>query len=213
MCLLIAAKTMEFTVQEIAESQSTDATMGLLKDQSRYAIQLVKNTMILCYDGKLVISKDLQDRTVAWYHQYLQHRGSTCLEETLCIAMHWNSMRHTIQSHVKWCHSCQVNKQCKQKNGKMPAKLVVTNCWEVFCVDLIGPYTLKGKGGTQIDFMCVTMLNPATSWFEIVELPVSKPSLLDISKGTKGCKGNNACKHERLPNFDTLTPAHAFELI
>jgi hypothetical protein len=56
--LPIAANAMELTVQEIAESQLADATMGLLKDQSRYAIQLVKNTMILCYDGKLVIPKD-----------------------------------------------------------------------------------------------------------------------------------------------------------
>ena len=41
-----------------------------------------------------------------------------------------------------------------------------------------------GKDGTQIDFMCVTMIDPATSWFEIVELPVSQPSELDIPKGT-----------------------------
>ena len=47
------------------------------------------------------------------------------------------------------------------------------------CVDLIGPYTLKGKDGTVIDFMCVTMIDPATSWFEIVELPVSQLSQLD----------------------------------
>ena len=103
-----------------------------------------------------------------------------------------------------------MNKQCKQKNGKLPAKLAVTNCWELFYVDLSGPYTLKGKGSAQIDCMCVTMINPATSWFEIVELPVSKLSLLDISKGTKGHTDNNARKHERLPNFDML---HAFELI
>jgi hypothetical protein len=38
-------------------------------------------------------------------------------------------------------------------------------------VDLIGPYTLKGKGGSSIDFMCLTMINPATSWFKIAELP------------------------------------------
>ncbi len=38
-------------------------------------------------------------------------------------------------------------------------------------VDLIGPYTLKGQDGSSIDFMCLTMINPATSWFEIVELP------------------------------------------
>ncbi len=34
------------------------------------------------------------------------------------------------------------------------------------------PYTLKGKDGTVIDFMALTMINPATRWFEIVELPL-----------------------------------------
>jgi hypothetical protein len=43
--------------------------------------------------------------------------------------------------------------------------------WRAFCVDLIGPYTHKGKKGSSIDFMCLTMIDPATSWFEIVELP------------------------------------------
>ena len=38
--------------------------------------------------------------------------------------------------------------------------------------DLIGPYTLRGKDGTEIDFMCLTMIDPASSWFEIVELLV-----------------------------------------
>jgi hypothetical protein len=41
----------------------------------------------------------------------------------------------------------------------------------VLCVDLIGPYTLKGKDGLSIDFMCLTMIDPTTSWFEIMELP------------------------------------------
>ncbi len=43
--------------------------------------------------------------------------------------------------------------------------------WKALCVDLIGPYTLKGKDGSSIDFMCLTMIDPATSWFEIVEIP------------------------------------------
>ncbi len=30
----------------------------------------------------------------------------------------------------------------------------------------------KGKDGTVIDYMALTMINPATSWFEIVELPL-----------------------------------------
>ena len=54
-------------------------------------------------------------------------------------------------------------------------------------MDLIGPYTLKGKDKTEIDFMCLTMIDPATSWLEIVELPVvDKPT---IPTGTWGRKG------------------------
>ena len=41
-------------------------------------------------------------------------------------------------------------------------------------MDLIGPYTLECKDGTVIDFMCLTMIDPASSWFEIVELPITE---------------------------------------
>ena len=90
-----------------------------------------------------------------------------------------------VQSHIKKCHSCQVNKCRQLKYGKLPTKLAIANPWEALCVDLIGPYTLKGKDKTQIDFMCVTMIDPATSWFEIVELPLSQHKL-NIPRGTKG---------------------------
>ncbi len=43
--------------------------------------------------------------------------------------------------------------------------------WNALCVDLIGPYTLNGKDGSSINFMCLTLVDPATSWFEIVDLP------------------------------------------
>ncbi len=43
--------------------------------------------------------------------------------------------------------------------------------WEALCVDLIRPYTLKGKDGSSIDFMALTMIDPASSWLEVVELP------------------------------------------
>ena len=31
---------------------------------------------------------------------------------------------------------------------------------------------LKGKDGTVLDFMCLTMIDPASGWFEKFELPV-----------------------------------------
>jgi hypothetical protein len=44
--------------------------------------------------------------------------------------------------------------------------------WRMLCVNLVGPYTPKGKDGSVIDFMALTMIDPASSWFEIVELPL-----------------------------------------
>ncbi len=64
-----------------------------------------------------------------------------------------------------------MNKRQSQKYGHVPSKHVIITPWEAFCVDLIGPYTLKRKDDSSIDFMCLTMIDPATSWFEIVELP------------------------------------------
>ena len=87
--------------REIAESQAKDAQLAKLTAEDGYTTQLVENTQIQCKDGKLVIPKDLQDRAVAWYHHYLQHPGSTRLEETLRSAMYWKGMRTTIRSHVK----------------------------------------------------------------------------------------------------------------
>ena len=68
-------------------------------------------------------------------------------------------------------------------------------------MDLIGPYTLKGKDKTVIDLMCVTIIDPATGWFEIVELPVSQP-VLDIPMGTKGHKGTDKHIQSIQPYFD-----------
>jgi hypothetical protein len=39
---------------------------------------------------------------------------------------------------------------------------------------------LKGKDGAEIDFMCLTMINPATSWFKIIELPVVETSVIPM---------------------------------
>jgi hypothetical protein len=87
------------------------------------------------------------------------------------FVMYWKVMRTTIWKYVKSCRSCQINKGHSQRYGYLPPKLVITIPWKALCVDLIGPYTLKGKDGLSIDFMCLTMINPATSWFKIVELP------------------------------------------
>jgi hypothetical protein len=86
-------------------------------------------------------------------------------------AMYWKGMRTTIRSITKSCKSCQINKRRSQKYGHLPPKTVYRIPWECLCVDLIGPHTLKGKDDLQIDFMALTMIDLASSWFEIAELP------------------------------------------
>jgi hypothetical protein len=87
--------------------------------------------------------------------------------------MYWKGMRSTIRSITKSCRSCQVNKKQKLKHRYLPSKIVITIPWRALCVDLIGPYTLKGKDSTVIDFMApLTMIDPTTSWFKVVELPL-----------------------------------------
>jgi hypothetical protein len=55
--------------------------------------------------------------------------------------------------------------------GQLPPKTAITKPWECLCVDLIGPYTVKNDN-LQIDYMALTMINLASSWFEIAELPL-----------------------------------------
>jgi hypothetical protein len=135
-------------------------------------VRLVDNTYVVCKDGKMIIPKPLQRHIVSWYHHYLQHPRHTQIEETMKATTYWKGMRSTIRSITKSCRSCQVNKKRKLKNGHLPSKIVITIPWRALCVDLIGPYTLEGKDGTVIDFMALTMINPATSWFKVVELPL-----------------------------------------
>ncbi len=167
------------TTVEIVAAQWADASLKHLFKRNAVIdqgleIKLIENTTCACKDGWLVIPKPLQVHAVKWYHHYLQHSGHMRLKETMNTAMCWKGMRTTIQSLTKSCRSCQMNKKRSQKYGHLSPKTVYAIPLECLCVNLIGPYTLKGKDNSQIDFMALTMINPTSSWFEIAELPAVK---------------------------------------
>jgi hypothetical protein len=155
------------TTEEIAEAQWADASLkhffkrNTVIDQ-RLEIKLLENTTCICKDGRLVIPKPLEVRAVEWYHHYLQHSEHTHLEKMMNAAMYWKGMHTTIWSLKKSCRSCQINKRRSHKYGHLPSKTVIINPWECLCVDLIGPYTLKGKENSQIYIMALTMINPTS---------------------------------------------------
>jgi hypothetical protein len=168
------------TLAEIAAAQRADASLKHLFKRNAVIdqgleIKLIESTTCVCKDGRLVIPKPLQVHAVKWYHNYLQHPGHTCLKETMNTAMYWKGVRTTIRSLTKSCRSCQINKSWPHsKYGHLPPKTVYTIPWECLCVDLIGPYTLKGKDNLQIDILALPMINLVSSWLKIVELPVVK---------------------------------------
>ncbi len=157
------------TLTEIADAQHKDQELkayfkkNATMPQKDIGLHLIEDTKVLCKNGKVMIQTSLWHRAVSWYHHYLQQPGHSCLKETMRSVMYWKGMHTTIRKYVKSCRSCQVNKRHSQKYGHLPPKLVITTPWKALCVDLIGPCTLKGKDGSSIEFMCLTMINPTTS--------------------------------------------------
>jgi transposase InsO family protein len=80
-------------------------------------------------------------------------------------------MRNDITNDVSQCGTCQRQKKQRKKYGLLPVKEAEFKPWERLCVDLIGPYKIKSKvRGKKIpELRCVTMIDPATGWFEIAQ--------------------------------------------
>ena len=77
----------------------------------------------------------------------------------------------------KKCHTCQLTKRTTAKYGHLPVKENDSKPWETLCVDLIGPYKIPRKGKTtrskkedSLTLWCVTMIDPATGWFEMAKI-------------------------------------------
>ena len=157
----------------LGKHQSTDKAIlkELKKPKSRYSIQPFigggKTRELICYNGKIVVPEVLQNRIVQWYHDYLGHPGINRTEETIGQHLWWPKMRNHITNSVSSCESCQRNKRRNRKFGHLPEKEAEAQPWEKMCIDLIGPYTIRRKGQKDLHCQCVTMIDPATGWFEI----------------------------------------------
>ena len=77
------------------------------------------------------------------------------------------------------CKECQIYIPCKRKYGQLPPKNVgkLTPLSTVH-IDLIRPYTIITRQNqlkcetkeVELHLACITMLDPATGWFENVEV-------------------------------------------
>ena len=130
-----------------------------------------KTRTLLCRDGKIIVPQPLQRRVVEWYHLQLCHPGENRTEQTIRQHFWWNNLRNDVHDVCTKCHTCQKTKRTSKKYGKLPEKEAEAEPWERLSVDLIGPYKIKRQGKPELTLWCVTMIDPATGWFEMREIP------------------------------------------
>ena len=66
-----------------------------------------------------------------------------------------------------------------------PEKEAEATLWGKLCVDLIGPYHIENKTNNQtLRLWCVTMIDLATGWFEMIYLK-DKQAITVTNSGTK----------------------------
>jgi Integrase zinc binding domain len=132
---------------------------------------------------------------IEWYHNMLMHPG---------VKMHfaWPGLTEDVHKFVQACPECQCFKhQCKQY-GKVLTQEPVVTPWEVVAVDLTGPWTVpsnnqsRNRGGNRggnsyrtsddpaVTLMCITIIDIATQWVEIVRIP-SKDAVVVAKKLTR----------------------------
>ena len=163
------------TFKIIARYQEKDKLLKqkLQKHPQRYALTTFrggeKYYQLVTKDEKIVIPQPLTKRIVTWYHDQLGHAGITRTEATIRQHLWWKDMRKDIEKYVNTCHVCQINKKNKKKFGLLPAKEAEIDPWVTLCVDLIGPYDFTYKGKVTSTLRALTMIDPATGWFEIVQ--------------------------------------------
>ena len=161
----------------IAAEQAKNAPLQakLTEENATYRTERINHSshtydIIVNGDDKIVLPPTLQIPAVEWYHQFLCHPGETRMELTLRQYYDWRGLRTQVKRVCKACNVCKERKKRDSKLGKLPAKTAEAIPWHTLCIDLIGPYTI-GKKDKECHLHCLTMIDPATGWFEIVEIP------------------------------------------
>jgi transposase InsO family protein len=156
----------------IAKYQRKDKTLKT-KVQSGTSTQFnttkVEGVEVITYNDKIYIPHHLQQRVVAWYHEYLAHPGQSRTEATIRQNFTWPKLRDHVNYFCSTCPQCQIYKKQRKKYGHLPAKEAEVKPWRRVNVDLIGPYTVTTPTATHT-LRALTMIDPATGWFEVTPI-------------------------------------------
>ena len=185
----LPADAFPLTYKYIAQQQNKDKAL-LKKIQSHakdYEIKVFhgggKQRPLIVYQDKIVMPKSLQKRCINWYHEILLHPGTNRTEETIRQHFYWKDLREHVKNICSRCPTCQLTKKQHLKYGLLPPKEAEAVPWDTLCVDLIGPYKITRpkmpKKHRNLILHCLTMIDPATGWFEIV--PIRNKTAIEVA--------------------------------
>jgi len=128
---------------------------------------------LITKNDKICVPKDLQKKCAEWHHLTLMHRGEKRLELTTAQRCTWIGLSAACISACKRCANCAVCKKRDKKCGLLPPKPTPEIIpWRTLCTDLVGSckFGNKKQPETHIKFHCMTMIDPATGFFNTVDI-------------------------------------------
>jgi len=160
----------------IAKAQKKDkALMKKVKEDSKqdYGTLKVEGVELISYENRIVVPSSLQGRITAWYHEYLVHPGMDRMAKTMAQTLYWRGMGKDVERYVRTCHKCQLcKKTSSKKHGLLPGKEAEPAIpWNRVNLDMIGPLKCHQPNGKILELRALTMIDPATGWFEVVDVP------------------------------------------
>ena len=180
-------KSFPLSYRELAHRQNNDEDLQkkLLEQPQSYKKTTYKFSdktyELITKDEKIYVPGDLQKKCTEWYHLSLMHPGETRLEFTIAQHYTWLGLRRTCIAVCQACELCKVAKKRGKKYGILPPKPTPEIIpWHTLCIDLVGPYKFgdeyinKRKNPHHCTLRCLTMLDPATGFFEVVEIDEKK---------------------------------------
>ena len=111
-------------------------------------------------------------------------------------------MRKDINNYVRKCSVCQLYKQTRPSYGEIPPPDVEYHPWRTVCVDCYG-YSVVTRGHTYT-LIALTMADPSTGWFEIMEIPNKQSETVARAfDRTWLCRypRPSHCRHDNGPEF------------
>ena len=136
---------------------------------------------IICYDRKIYVPQILRRCVLDLYHFYLNHLVGSRLAKQIREVCYWKGLLVQAKLHANPFKICQQFKNRKTIYRHLPHKNIAElKPWDLVHVDLIVPYSKsirqQNPGGAiicnNVSLACMTMIDPATGWFSIVEMPV-----------------------------------------